>query len=106
MVTSGLATPDELVDRYLSVRASVRSLALEMIHAPTLDNADDVVRTLSPRHPDRVAAIASCPATATDREAAFEGALPEHEGRLTLAETINRTLVDVLAATPECAAVR
>ena len=26
--------------------------------------------------------------------------MPEHEGQLTLAETINRTLVDVLAATP------
>ena len=100
MVTNGLATPDELVDRYLSVRASVRSLALEMIHAPTFDNADDVVRMVSPRRPDRVAAIASHPGTATGREAAFDGALPEHEGQLTLAETINRTLVDVLAATP------
>ena len=99
-MTTGLATPDELIDRYLSVRSSVRALALEMIHAPTFDDADDVVRMLSPRRPDRVAAVASCPATTAGREAAFEGALPEHEGRLTLAETINRTLVDVLAATP------
>ncbi|HEY5861138.1 MAG TPA: thiamine pyrophosphate-dependent enzyme [Actinomycetota bacterium] len=100
MVRTGLATPDDLVDRYLSARASVRSLALEMIHAPTFDNADDVVRMLSPRRPGRVAEIASCAGAAADREAAFDGALPEHEGQLTFAETINRTLVDVLAATP------
>ena len=100
LVAGGLVTPDELVARYLTVRASVRSLALEMIHEPTFDNADDVVRMLSPRRPDKVAAIASYPGTATGRERAFDGALPENEGPLTLAETINRTLVDVLANTP------
>ena len=100
MVTRGVATPAELVDRYLSARASVRSLALEMVHARTFENADDVVRTLSPRRPDRVAAMVSDNGTAAGRAVAFGGALPEHEGPLTLAETINRTLVDVLAATP------
>jgi 2-oxoisovalerate dehydrogenase E1 component len=100
MVTNGLATPGELVDRYLSVRAAVRSLALEMIHGATFENAEDVLRTVSPRRPDRVAAMASHPGAATGRLAAFGGALPEHEGPLTLAETINRTLIDVLAATP------
>jgi 2-oxoisovalerate dehydrogenase E1 component len=100
VVAAGLATPDELVDRYLSIRASVRSLALEMIHSPTFDHADDVLRSLSPRRPDKVAAIASYPSTATRRQQAFAGGLPEDEGPLTLAETINRTLVDILAATP------
>jgi 2-oxoisovalerate dehydrogenase E1 component len=100
LVASGLATPDELIDRYLMIRAAVRSLALEMVHAPTFDSADDVVRSLSPRRPDTVAAIVSRPAPPTTRAAAFDGILPENEGPLTLAETINRTLVDVLAATP------
>ena len=100
VVAEGVATPDELVDRYLSIRASVRSLALEMIHSQTFENADDVLRSLSPRRPDKVAAIASYPGTATSRQRAFAGALPEDEGPLTLAETINRTLVDILAATP------
>ena len=100
VVAEGLATPDELVERYLSLRTSVRLLALEMIHESTFESADDVVRALSARHPDKVAAIASYPGKATSREKAFGGALPEHEGPLTLAETINRTLVDVLAATP------
>lgn len=100
VVANRLATPDELVDRCLSIRASVRSLALEMIHAPILDGVDDVVRTLSPRRPDKVAAVASYPGKAGRRETAFDGGLPEHEGSLTLAETINRTLVDILANVP------
>ena len=100
VVAAGLATPGELIERYLGVRTAVRSLALEMIHEPTFDSAADVLDHLSPRRPDAVATIASYPATATKREAAFDGALPEHEGPLTLAETINRTLVDVMAAAP------
>ncbi len=100
LVADGLATPDELIDRYLMIRAAVRSLALEMVHAPTFDSADDVLRSLSPRRPDTVAAIASRPAPPNSRAAAFDGTLPENEGPLTLAETINRALVDVLAATP------
>jgi 2-oxoisovalerate dehydrogenase E1 component len=100
MVANGLATPAELIDRYLAVRASVRSLALEMIDLPTFDNAADVTRMLSPRRPGRVAAFASHPGDPTARQAAFDGGLPEREGPLTLAETINRTLADVLAATP------
>ncbi len=100
VVAAGLATPDELVTRYLGVRTAVRSLALEMVHSPTFGDAAAVISQLSPRRPDAVAAVASYPAPAERRAKAFGGALPESEGPLTLAETINRTLVDVMAATP------
>ncbi len=100
LVANGLATPSELVARYLSIRAGVRNLALDLINEPTFGHADDVVQKLSPRRPGKVAAIVSYPGSRARREPAFGGALPEHEGRLTLAESINRTLVDVLAATP------
>lgn len=100
LVACGLSTPDQLVAGYLAVRQAVRSLALELVDQPTFDNAADVMRPLSPRRPDKVAAVASYPGLASRREAAFDGGLPEHEGNLTLAETINRTLVDILAGTP------
>ena len=71
-----------------------------MIGGPTLTSADVVMTPLSPRRADvvleRVATAADCDA----RAAFFGGRLPESEGPLTLAETINRTLADVLAATP------
>jgi 2-oxoisovalerate dehydrogenase E1 component len=100
LLDAGLATPADLIAGYLAVREAVRALALDMIDAPTFATAEDIVRPLSPRRADKVAAVASYPGVASRREAAFDGTLPEHEGQLTLAETINRTLVDILAATP------
>ena len=44
--------------------------------------------------------LAGRSATASRRELAFPARLPEDENPLTLAETINRTLLDVLAAVP------
>lgn len=100
LIAAGLSTPDQLVAGYLAVRQAVRSLALDLVDQPTFVEAADVVRPLSPRRADKVAAVASYPGVASRREEAFGGALPEHEGNLTLAETINRTLVDILAGTP------
>lgn len=90
--------PAQLVGYYLSERDRVRTMARAMIGRPTLATAAEVVAPLSPRRPDVVRAVA---AAATDqRVAAFDGRLPEDDGPLTLAETINRTLVDVLATHP------
>ena len=41
------------------------------------------------------------PRSPTERTAFFDGALPEAEGPLTLAQSINRTLADLLARYPE-----
>jgi 2-oxoisovalerate dehydrogenase E1 component len=91
--------PRQLVAFYLSERDRIRSLARSMSTRPTLTDADEVVAPLSPRRPAAVAAVASA-AAEHPRRAAFDGRLPEEEGPLTLAETINRTLVDVLVAHP------
>jgi 2-oxoisovalerate dehydrogenase E1 component len=55
---------------------------------------------LAPRSCERVAAAAAEPA-GTDRSALFGGRLPEHEGPLTLAQSINRALHDELARRPQ-----
>jgi 2-oxoisovalerate dehydrogenase E1 component len=97
LVAVGRATPDDLVDRYLDSRAAVRARADELIGTPTLASAEEVMAPLAPRRPDRVAAIAATSAEPEVRAAAFARP-PEEEGRLTLAETVNRTLGDLLAA--------
>jgi 2-oxoisovalerate dehydrogenase E1 component len=101
LVRAGLRTPAELCERALAIRADVRRTAREMIDGPRLTNAHAVIAPLSPRRPDAVrdrAAVAADPAA---RAAFFGGTLPEAEAPLTLAETINRTLGDLLAAHPE-----
>jgi 2-oxoisovalerate dehydrogenase E1 component len=101
LVACGQGTPDSIIDHYLSVRAAVRETALGMVGSTPIESAAQVVAPLSARRPDLVrATVAGGAADDEDRRRAFEGKLPESEGPLTLAETINRTLADLLAATP------
>jgi 2-oxoisovalerate dehydrogenase E1 component len=95
LVAAGQATPASLVDRYLASRAAVRATATELIGTPQLASAAEVMAPLAPRRPAEVAARVARPA-APDERATFFGRLPEDEGRLTLAESINRTLGDLL----------
>ena len=91
------ASPDEVVARYLAGRASVRGLAGELIARPRLRTAEEVVAPLAARRPAAVADRAVA-AAAADRRVAVFGRLPEDDGPLTLAESINRALADLLAA--------
>lgn len=103
LVAAGVATPHELVDRYLSMRADLRSTATSLRQTRTLSNAAEVMVPLSPRRPS---VVASRIAQDGDRAAAssarhtFFGTLPEDEGALTLAESINRTLAEALWSNP------
>jgi 2-oxoisovalerate dehydrogenase E1 component len=92
--------PGSLVDRYLARREEIRRRALEMVPEPRLTSAAEVVQPLAPRRDDVIRSVALAAAPPETRLAAFDGKLPEEAGPLTLAETINRTLADVLAATP------
>ena len=92
--------PGELVDHILTRRTQIRERALELLDRRRLESVAEIIAPLSPRRPDIVARIATTPATDEHRSEVFGGSLPEDEGRLTLAETINRTLIDVLAAEP------
>jgi 2-oxoisovalerate dehydrogenase E1 component len=97
LVEAGCAAPDRLVARYLSGRAAVRERANELATRSRLTDAAAVVAPLSPRRPVAVADRAVV-AASPEARAAFFGPLPEDEGPLTLAETINRTLGDLLCA--------
>ncbi len=97
LVTAGLLTPDQVLTRYAQSRESVLGLAARAEAEPTLSSAAQVMAPLAPRRPDAVAA-AVWPASKRRRLRAFGGKLPEEEGPLTLAQAINRTLHDELAA--------
>lgn len=95
LVASGRATPDELAERYLTTRAEVRARASELLGTPTLATPLEIMAPLAPRHADRVAELA---VQAGEDRTTASGKHPEAEGRLTLAESINRALGDALAA--------
>ena len=57
---------------------------------------------LAPRTPAAVAECAARSAPDGERRRVHGARLPEDEGRLTLAQSINRTLADVAAANPAC----
>ena len=101
LVASGAMTSEEIASLYIETRAEVRDLALSMAGGRVLVDADDVMQPLSPRRPHAVTEAASISADEVARQRFFGASLPEHDGPLTLAETINRTLGDVLASRPE-----
>jgi 2-oxoisovalerate dehydrogenase E1 component len=100
LVEAGAITPEEAIDRYLAGRREVRSLAIDLSTHRRLESAVEVMAPLSPRRPATVASRALASAASDERRRFFGGTLPEEEGPLTLAETINRALGDVLLAMP------
>ncbi|MGE5290471.1 MAG: thiamine pyrophosphate-dependent enzyme [Micromonosporaceae bacterium] len=99
LVDAGLLTPDEVLIRYEAMRAKVLAEAGEVMGSRRLSSAAEVMAPLAPRRPDVVAARAGV-ASADIRSEVFRGRLPENEGPLTLAQSINRALADGLAAWP------
>ncbi len=104
LIEAGVATPEELITRYDEVGWQVRKLAEEVLSEPKLTSAAEVVTPLAPRRPLRAARhIADAAGKATGAGAAirgqtFGGKLPELGGPLTLAQTINAALTDILLA--------
>ena len=91
-----LGTPG-LAQRYADVAELVEKVAADVAGSPTLTTAEQVMAPLAPRDPGGRLRGAD-PATRTE---AFGGKLPETAGALTLAQSINAALTDVLAARPE-----
>jgi 2-oxoisovalerate dehydrogenase E1 component len=100
LVASGALTAAEVIGRYERLRCHILDLAAQIEGAERLTSAEQVMAPLAPRRPAQVA-DAIGPAAMTARLAAFGGRLPEDEGLLTLAQAINRTLADELAAQPQ-----
>ena len=105
LAAAGVADGAELVARYEQTRQRVQAAAVRAMAEPQLATAEQVIAPLAPRRPDEVARAGRPSSTngtpAVDREAVFAGKLPEQEGPLTLAQSINRALHDELARRPE-----
>jgi 2-oxoisovalerate dehydrogenase E1 component len=100
LIRAGVLDPDEVLRRYEHKRAQVLQLAQEAAGRPRLGSAEEVIGPLAPSRPRLVASAAAGSAEPDVRGRAFDGRLPEQEGGLTLAQSINRGLADVLAADP------
>nr|WTA66334.1 thiamine pyrophosphate-dependent enzyme [Micromonospora sp. NBC_00855] len=109
LVDAGVATGEELLARYDETGWQVRRLAEEVLGEPKLASAADVVSTLAPRRPVRVArAVADAAARASGpgagaRAEAFGGKPPELAGPMTLAQSINAALADGMLDHPQMA---
>ena len=100
IVAAGLLSPQQVISRYEALRAQVRAIADQAVTHRRLASRAEVTGPLAPRHPDQVACRAVIAGSPSAREDAFGRTLPEDAGPLTLADTINRTLADALAAYP------
>jgi 2-oxoisovalerate dehydrogenase E1 component len=100
LVTAGILTPAGVSDRYEESRARILGLAADVAGSPRLVTAAQVMAPLAAHHPEQVWAGACLAAGPPGRDQAFAGRLPESAGGLTLAQSINATLADALAARP------
>jgi 2-oxoisovalerate dehydrogenase E1 component len=100
MVRHGVMTGAEVADRLLHLRDRVASALEDATHRARPGSAAEVMAPLSPRRPAVVGMAAAREPSAERRNELFENRLPEKDGPLTLAESINRTLLDAAIAHP------
>ena len=94
-----LRTAAQLLDRYEQVRLRVETGIEAILPVSRLESAEAVMRPLTEQLPTRVRAESTV--FAADRADAFRGGLPEEAGPLTLAQSINAALTDLMAAHPD-----
>jgi 2-oxoisovalerate dehydrogenase E1 component len=100
LVATGTLTPEEVRARFELARDVVADAAVRAVRRPQLISTAQVIAPLAPRRPDEVARQASGFAPDAERERVFGGRLPEMEPPLTLAQSINRALLDAGALHP------
>lgn len=100
LVATGTLTPGGVRARYDAARDAVVEAAVLAVRRPRLVSAVQVMAPLAPRRPDEVARQASGHAPDAERDRVFGGRLPEREPPLTLAQSINRALLDAGALHP------
>jgi 2-oxoisovalerate dehydrogenase E1 component len=98
LVGAGVCSAEELLGRWDALQQQVTELSAEVAGSRGLSSAAEVMAPLASRRPDAVAKTAAVAADAAARRAAFGDRLPEDAGPLTLAESINRALADLMAA--------
>jgi 2-oxoisovalerate dehydrogenase E1 component len=99
LVAAGV-TVAEVGRRLEDARDRVAAAVDDAVRRPRLTRARQVVAPLAPRRPAAVGGRAAASAPQAERERVFAGRLPEDEGPLTLAQAINRTLLDAGASEP------
>jgi 2-oxoisovalerate dehydrogenase E1 component len=99
LVRSGVLSGETVVERFLDIRDQVASAVGEAMEHPPLTSATAVMQPLAPRRPAAVAMLAARhpPAGAREHHVATR---PDDEGPLTLAESINRALLDAALVSP------
>ncbi len=100
IVRTGVMTGPELADRLLDIRDRVASAVEEALSRRPVKSTGEVMESLSPRRPAAVAMLATREPPAGRRNEAFGDRPPELEGPLTLAESINRALLDAALVSP------
>lgn len=100
LVTSGVLSAKEVLAHYEAKRAEVLDLAREVAELPQLNSSESVRTPLAWPLPSSVAKIVEM-VPGPERSVFFGKTLPEQEGGLTLAQSINRALGDVLIQHPE-----
>ncbi len=98
LVATGQLSAADVLQRYEQARQQVMDAAQQVCGTERLTTADDVMEPLTTRHARAVRLGVGL--AGDDRLSRFDGRLPEHAGPLTLAQSINATLTDVLAARP------
>jgi 2-oxoisovalerate dehydrogenase E1 component len=107
LVGCGALTADEVVARWEAARDRVRAVAEDVLHAPALETAAEVMAPLAPRRPALVAEQTRRPARTSDTTSTPDGTPGARKGydvreeRLTLAQSINRALGELLESNPE-----
>lgn len=96
LVEAGHFTPKELLDLYERKRDVVLALAREVAGLPQLDCAAAVMAPLRRPDGDAVANASGQWIDTASRATLVGTPLPENEGPLTLAQAINRSLLDIL----------
>ncbi|MCW2800260.1 MAG: transporter [Aeromicrobium sp.] len=96
LIDSGVLTPAEALGRYEDMRATVMERAKDLTGPRRLDSSVIIAAPITRRRrgDQPIASLER-------RQQAFGSTVPEDEGRLTLAQTINAALKDALAARPE-----
>ena len=94
-------TGTDLLHRYDFIGRRISSIAAEVADEPKHESASAVMAPLAPREPMPTAQLARQLPDPAVREQLFDGKLPEAAGPLTLAQTINAALVDVMGTRPD-----
>ncbi|MCI0686925.1 MAG: thiamine pyrophosphate-dependent enzyme [Sporichthyaceae bacterium] len=100
LVDAGVLTAEQVVARYEAIGEQVRAAARKAAFRPRLSSPRQIMEPIAPSHPYDIALAATRQAPRERRTAVFGDQLPEGEGPLTLAQAINRALLDASAQHP------